>query len=284
MSAPGRLPVVIADDEPAARGTLRRLLERDPEVELVAECGDGIAVLERVRALQPSILFLDVRMPGLDGMRVLEELAPAERPAVVLTTAFDRYAVEAFEREAVDYLLKPFGDERFLQALERAKARVRGGERRPVAGALERLVRTPRPEDHGTDAPAEEGAYAQRLAIHRQGSVEVVEVARLVRVEAADQYVLLHVPGASHLMRCSLGELEGRLDPARFLRLHRSALVALPEIVRLESQPGGTGRALLRDGTWVPVSRSRLSTVRRRLGGAGPWDPPGRNASEEGPR
>ena len=234
--------IVLADDEPVARRTLAELLEADPEVDVKASCANGVEALEAVRAHQPDILFLDIEMPGIDGLRVLEELPKEARPAIVVTTAFDRYAVRAFDEEAVDYLLKPFDDERFRQALQRAKSRVRRRE-----------------------TVASDQDYAERLTIHREGGIEVVAVADLRWVQAADQYVRLHLGGGEVLMRESMAELERRLDPQRFLRVHRSALVAVDQVVRLESRSRG-GRLLLQDGSWVPVSRSRIPQVRKRLG------------------
>ena len=199
-----------------------------------------------MREQRPDLLFLDVQMPGMSGLEVLEQLPGEERPAVVLTTAFDQYAVRAFEEDVVDYLLKPFDRGRFEQALERVR---------------ERLSR--RAEEAGSGEDGE--PYPAHLRISRQGSVELIDVAQLHWVESADQYVLLHTEEGDHLMRESMAEMERRLDPARFLRVHRSALVALERIERLESRPGRAGRVLLRGGVWVPVSRVGMPKVRRRL-------------------
>lgn len=237
------LRVVVVDDEPMARRALRALLVAEEGVELVAECANGREALAVVRTARPDLLFLDVEMPGMSGLEMLAELAPAERPAVVFTTAFAEYAVDAFEFEALDYLKKPFDDERFGEALRRARERLRG------AGST-------------GDAPA----LADRISIHREGRLELVEVSRLEWVEAADQYVRLHTDEGEHLMRESMGQLEKRLDPQRFLRVHRSAIVAVERIRRLESRGGGVGRVLLASGQWVPVSRSRFPVVRRALG------------------
>lgn len=241
------LRVLLADDEPMARATLRRLLARDEEVELVGEARHGREAVELVRQLRPDLLLLDVQMPELDGFDVLAELGDEVPPAVVFSTAYDQYAVAAFEVEAVDYLLKPFDDQRFAEALARGKQRARaaagggGGEGRE---ALRRLV------------------------IQHQGRVDLLDVAGLDWVEAADQYVRLHArDGAEHLMRVSMARLEQELEPHGFLRVHRSALVRLTRVAHLERSSGGTGEIQLNDaaGTRLPVSRNRMAELRRRL-------------------
>ena len=241
MSATDILRVVVAEDEPLARATLRKLLGADPEVELVAECSDGVEALETVRREQPDLLFLDVQMPGMSGLDVLEQLGDP-RPTVVFTTAFDQYAVKAFEEQAVDYLLKPFDDERFRLALARAKDRVRDQVHPPG------------------------GEFPARISIHREGHIQLVEISDVLWVQAADQYVKLHTVNGEVLMRGSMSEVERSLDPSRFARVHRSAIVALDRVARLESGTSGNGRALLKDGSWVPVSRSRIPEVRKLLG------------------
>ena len=261
----GRIRVVLVDDEPLARATLRKLLAADPEVELVAECAHGEEAVEAVRAHRPDLVFLDVQMPGMDGFEVIEDLASEPLPLVVFVTAYDRYALRAFEVHAVDYLLKPFDDERFAQALERAKERLRRDAVIDLGRRLADLVSEVGdrlPETHG------EGGLRkplQRLAIHREGRVDVVEVEEVVWIEAADQYVKLHTEDDVHLMRESMTRLEQSLDPDRFLRVHRSAIVALERVRSLESA-GGTGRIRVGADTWLPVSRSRLAELRRRLG------------------
>jgi two-component system LytT family response regulator len=256
------LRVILADDEPLGRASVRTLLARDPEVELVAECANGMEVVEAVRTHAPQILLLDIQMPGMDGFEVLDALEAAELPVIVFITAFDRYAVEAFDRSAADYVLKPFDDERFERALARAKERA-------VADASERESAVSRiVESYGATLPArqeEEGGPVARLTIHREGRIDVVETEDLLWVEAADQYVELHTRQGVQLMRESMSHLERVLDPARFLRIHRSALVALTEVRSLERFPGGTGRVRLAGGTTLPVSRSRYRSLKERL-------------------
>lgn len=261
--APSILRVVIVDDEPRARASLRKLLEADCEVELVGECANGREAVEAARAHAPDLMFLDVQMPGMTGLQVLEELVGDERPAVIFTTAYDQYALEAFDEHAVDYLLKPFDDERFLRALTRAKERIRSEALANVGRKVADIVASMgRSALESEDRPA----YAERLSVHREGAIELIEVTDIEWIEAADQYIRLHTRDSERLMRQAMGELEKILDPARFVRTHRSAIVALEAIVRLESQSGGTGRVLLRGGSWVPVSRSRIPAIRRLLG------------------
>ena len=235
--------VLIVDDEPMGRATLRELLSSADDFAVVGECRDGREALAAVRATGPDLLFLDVEMPGMGGFDLLAELAPRERPAVVFTTAYGEYALDAFEVEAIDYLLKPFDDERFEETLRRVRERL----------------------SQRTEARADPSPPADRITIHREGRIDLVDVASVEWIEAADQYVRLHTTDGEELMRESMSQLERRLDPERFLRVHRSAIVALDRVRRLESRGGGVGRLMLASGRWVPVSRSRFSLVRRRL-------------------
>jgi two-component system LytT family response regulator len=243
-----RLRVLLVDDEPMARAGLRRLVASDGELELVGECANGVEALAFLEERGADLVLLDVDMPGMDGFELLEALTAERRPAIVFTTAYDRFALRAFDVHAVDYLLKPFDDERFEQAVERVKERLRGGT----------------PEAPQGDEPPEEPL--ERFVIHREGHVEVIDPGDVEWIEAADQYVRLHAADGEHLMRESMARLEQRLDPGRFLRVHRSAIVALDRVRRLETRAGGAGRLLLAGGAWVPVSRSRVAAVRRRLG------------------
>ena len=261
-----QLRVVVVDDEPLARAALRELLSSDGDVELVRECSNGDEALEALRSLRPDVVFLDVQMPGRSGFEVLESLQEEERPVVVFTTAYDRYALDAFDLHAVDYLLKPFDDDRFRLALMRAKDRSRTEAVLGAGRQLADLLGAVRGKTGGSVTGPGPDVPLTRLTIHREGGLEVVEADMVDWIEAADQYVCLHTAEGEHLMRESMSQLESRLDPARFMRVHRSAIVALDRVRRLETQGGGAGRVLLKDGTWVPVSRSRIASVRRQLG------------------
>ena len=236
-----------ARDDPPRR---RSWISADPTLELVAECADGDeASASGVSSRRPPIL--DVRMPGASGLEVVAALPEDSRPLVVFATAFDDHAVDAFELHAVDYLLKPFDDERFRKALERARAR--WNEEGPAAGRerLEGVL-----QDRGED----------RIVVPREGSMTLVPFDEIEWVEAADQYVRLHcVDGRHELMRASMGQLEKRLGGGTFLRVHRSAIVRVDRVIELTSATSGTGLIRLKGGAEVPVSRTRLALVRRTL-------------------
>jgi two-component system, LytTR family, response regulator len=265
-----RMRTVICDDEPLARSTLRRLVADDPELELVAECSSGKEALAAVKAHAPDLLLLDVQMPGMDGFQVVEALqngnghaASAVMPLVLFATAYDRFALKAFDVHAVDYLLKPFDDERFRDAIERAKSHRKLERVAKLSSQLSALLDTMR---GALAVPSSSGRYLDRLSITHTGTTQVVGVADIVWIEAADQYVLIHtVGGTEHLMRESIAYLESRLDPARFVRIHRSAIVALAHIKRFDREPTGIGKVLVGKDTWLPVSRTRTALLRARL-------------------
>lgn len=262
-----RFRCIVVDDEPLARSTLAKLVGEDPELELVAQCANGLAAVESVRSQAPDIVVLDVQMPGLDGFGVVEALKDAASPPLyVFATAYDRFALKAFAVHAVDYLLKPFDDERFREAMERAKHRRRAAKVAELSTQLTALLGTLRGAMVTQPSPVASSARPERLTITQAGATTLVEVSDIVWVEAADQYVLIHTDKAQHLMRESMAELEERLDPARFVRIHRSAIVALPHVRRFEREPAGTGRVLVGTDTWLPVSRTRTALLRERLG------------------
>jgi two-component system LytT family response regulator len=249
---------VVVDDEPLARAALRLALDADPGIEVVGECVDGVDAAARLPALAPDALFLDVRMPGLDGFEVLRRtgLAP---PALILVTAHDDYALRAFDAQAIDYLLKPFDDDRLAQAIARAKAQVRRHRAGDLADRLAALLGSP------AAAPA-----GDRLALREGGRVRFVAQADIDWIQAQDYYVEIHAGGQAHLVRDSLRDLAGRLDPARFVRIHRSVVVNVARIAELRSLDAGEGVAVLGDGTELRISRSRRAEVYARLGVAPP--------------
>lgn len=236
----GRIRAVVVDDEPLARSSLKVLLRRDPEIELVSECGSGMEALREIRGKKPELVFLDVQMPECDGFDVLEQLGNDLPPALVFVTAYDQYALRAFEAGALDYLLKPFDNVRFGRALERAKERI----------AL------------GKDAPRK----IERLAIKNAGEILFLKIAEIDWIEAADYYVCLHVGPRTHLLRRSMNEVEEELEPGAFCRIHRSAIVNLERVRRLEvSEEGGTD-VVLGDGTRLRLSRRYRKQLQGRLG------------------
>lgn len=229
------MKVLIVDDEPLARGVVRSLVERDPELSVVGECS-GVDAVEAIERGRPDILFLDIQMPEVDGFDVLERAGANSVPAVVFVTAYDQYALRAFDVQALDYLLKPFDDARFYAALLRAKEKAR--------------LRTP---------------YVRRFLVRTRGKVVLVNVDDVDWIEAADYYVSLHAHGRSHLLRETMQELEARLDPSRFVRVHRSAIVNIDRVQELHPLFRGDSVLLLRDGTQLRLSRSRREEFERRL-------------------
>ncbi len=256
MSEAKELRVVVVDDEPLGRATLRGLLSGDPEVVLVEECANGAEAVEAVRSQSPDVMFLDVQMPGMTGFDVIEALSEEELPIVVFVTAYDQYALKAFDVNAVDYLLKPFDDERFESALARAKERARGAS---LAEMNEQLANAMQMISSGGDREP------QRISIRSEGRVQLVDVDDITWIESADQYVQIHTAEKVYLMRESMAALERLLDPERFLRIHRSAIVAVAQIQLMESLPGGGARLKIDAETWIPVARSRVAGVRARL-------------------
>ena len=235
----GKIQAMVVDDEPLARSSLRVLLGRDPEIELVSECGSGKEALREIRARRPELVFLDVQMPECDGFDVLEQLGKDLPPALVFVTAYDQYALRAFEAGALDYLLKPFDNARFARAMERAKERI----------ALK-------------DAPRK----IERLAIKNAGEMLFLKISEIDWIEAADYYVCLHAGARTHLLRRSMNEVEEELGTGAFCRIHRSAIVNLERVRRLEvSEEGGTD-VVLGNGTRLRLSRRYKRQLQGRLG------------------
>jgi two-component system, LytTR family, response regulator len=236
---------LIVDDEPLARQRLRRLLQDEPDVEIVGEAGDGGDAVATIRALKPDLVFLDVHMPVLDGFGVLEAIGVEAMPAVIFVTAYDRYALRAFEYHALDYLLKPFDRERFRKALERARAHLGRSPSRDEAQQLLGAVEEFRSE----------GKILERLVIKSAGRVFFLRVEEIDWIEAAGNYVRLHVGKETHLLRDTMSSLETRLDPRKFLRIHRSTMVNIERIQELQPLFHGDYVVILRDGTQLNMSR-----------------------------
>ena len=241
--------VLVVDDEPLARALVRVLLEREGGTRLVGECGGGEAE-EEVRRTRPDILFLDVQMPDVDGFEVLERLGPDRPPVVVFVTAYDRYAVRAFEVHAVDYLLKPVDAGRFAEALRHARARLAGRGRENGDAGLDALLQA-------------RGRYPSRLLVPARGRTLVVEVAAIDWIEATDYYASIHAGAQTHLLRETMAELERVLDPARFFRVHRSAIVNLERVREIRPLFRGDSDLLLTTGARVRLSRTRRAKFQR---------------------
>jgi two-component system LytT family response regulator len=244
------LKAVLVDDEELARGYLRELLAAHPEIVVAAECANGFEAVKAIAETIPDLLFLDVQMPKLDGFEVLELIEPSQAPVVIFVTAYDQYAMRAFDAHAVDYLLKPFSAQRFERALERALARL--GERR----VLPEIAPEVRPS----------GERPQRMVVKDGTRVHVIPIGRLDYVAAQDDYVALHSEGKSYLKQQPIAAVEALLDPASFVRIHRSAIVNLERVARIEPYGKESRIAILTDGTRLPVSRSGYARLLEAMG------------------
>lgn len=238
--SPIKIRTVIVDDEPLARSNLSVLLRLDPEIEIVSECGSGVDAPREIRVAKPDLLFLDVQMPECDGFDVLELLGTDVPAAIIFVTAYDQYALRAFEAGALDYLLKPFDNARFDRALSRAKEKIAQGK-----GSPKKL---------------------QRLTIKSAGQVAFVSLSEIDWIEAADYYAALHVGEKTHLLRRSMAELEQDLDPATFCRIHRSTIVNLDRVRGLKLSEDGDYQVLLENGTNLRMSRRYRKQLQSRLG------------------
>jgi len=255
VTAPGLVRTLLADDEAMARDTLRRLLSADPEVLLVGEAGSGAEAAAAIRRLSPDLVFLDVQMPEGTGLEVAAALSGAEPPRVVFVTAFAEHALPAFDLCAVDYLLKPFDDERFARALLRAKRAVREREALDLARRLGALA-------GGPAGPAP----LSRIAVREGSEVRLVPVEEIDWIGAQDYYAELHTGPKSYLLRQPLRSLEERLDPRVFARVHRSAIVNVTRVRALEPASHGEWNLVLRDGSRLRLSRSHRSALGALLG------------------
>lgn len=244
-----RIRAVVVDDEALSRALILEYLAEHPDVEAVGECANGFEAVRAITELEPDLLFLDVQMPKLDGFEVLELVGGDVD--VIFVTAYDSFALRAFEVHAVDYLLKPFSAERFAEALDEARGRMAGAERVPVS----RVVATAR-------AP---GVHLERVLVRSGAKVEVIPVGRIDYVRARDDYVGFMVGGRELLKQQTLGDLEGRLDPGRFVRIHRSCILNLDRLARLDLATRHSHVAVLRDGTELPVSRSGYARLNELL-------------------
>ena len=244
-----KIRTLIVDDEALARARVRRFLTAEPDIEILGECRNGREAVAAIRKLQPDLVFLDIQMPQLDGFATLAALDPAHLPAVVFVTAYDQYAIQAFAVHALDYLLKPFHHERFRQSLAHARKQLQrddGGGLREVDNRLLALL-------EGLQAPPK---FAERLVIKATGRVYFLKTADIDWIEACGNYVTLHTGAETHLLRETLSHLESRLDPARFLRIHRSRLVNLDCIKELTPLFNGDYAVVLRSGAQMTLSRT----------------------------
>jgi len=235
---------LIVDDVPLARERVREYLKDESDIEIVGEAANGADALRLIASLAPDLVFLDVQLPDFDGLQIAKRLPEGKRPVIVYLTAHDDRAIQAFEVHALDYLLKPFDRERFARALNRARAQLRG-----------------------TAAPAD---YLRRLAVKEKDRTDVVDTASVDYIDVAGHYLCVHVGKSVHLIRGSLSDLEARLDPARFARVHRSAIVQLDRVKALAPRRNGDCDLLLKDGGKLLMSRTYADNLRARLGLSAP--------------
>jgi two-component system LytT family response regulator len=279
VSAHGRtLRVLVADDEPLARARLEDLLRQQPNVELVGAAADGDEAADAIERLRPDLVFLDVQMPGKTGVEVVRAVGAERMPATVFVTAYDQFALQAFELAAVDYLLKPFDDERFEQAFARARRLVELSEVGKLTGRLLTLLQggaVPASfggagEDAGAPVPEparpERPAPIERIAVEMRGQVRVVPVTEIEYITASGPYAEIHTSERGYIIRERMQALEDRLDPARFLRIHRSVIVRLDLIDALLRGGGGDYAVRLKNGVKLKVSRTRVEELERRMG------------------
>jgi two-component system LytT family response regulator len=243
--------VLIVDDEPLARAGMRMLLEEEPAITSIAEARNGAEAVEMVRAKRPDLLLLDVQMPQMDGFGVLKELGAEQIPPVIFVTAHDKYAIQAFEVNAIDYLLKPATRERFQQALARVRERVntQGLDNQHVLSLLQQLSAPPK--------------YIARVALRSAGKITFVNIEDMLYVQAAENYVQLHLKASRHLLHVPIATLEASLDPELFLRIHRSLIVNVRHIHELETGPHGEYIVVLNGGTKLQSSRSYHEKIKR---------------------
>ncbi len=250
------LCVLVADDEAPARQRIIDLLRRDPQVASIVEASDGLAAVELIENRRPDLVFLDVQMPERTGLDVIAEIGAERMPFTVFVTAYDEHAIRAFEANALDYLLKPFSDERFEMTMARVSVRM---DERSVHEFGRRVLRMVSSAPAG-DLPLD------RLVVKSGGSTRFIRVADIDWIEAAGVYANLHIGGREVLYRAALNELEAKLDPVRFVRIHRSAIVNMESIQHLEPISHGEFEVVLKDGSRPKISRTYRSQLEKRLG------------------
>jgi two-component system LytT family response regulator len=256
MTNPKRIRALVIDDEPLARGMIREMLANDTDVEIVGECSNGREAIESIDALNPDLLFLDIQMPELGGFEVLESIESDRAPYIIFVTAFDQFAVRAFEVHALDYLLKPFDRERFDAAWQRAKAVINQDrfEQRDerILALLEELKAEQR--------------YIERLVVKVGGRVFFLDVDNIACIEAEGNYVRVHNGTKSYLIRGTISGLESQLDPKKFLRIHRSAIVKLDKIKELQPWFHGEYHVILETGQKLTLSRNYRANLQEAIG------------------
>ena len=243
--------VLIVDDEPVARRGMRRYLEERTRACIVGECAHGQEAVTAIEALAPDLVFLDIQMPEVDGFEVIEQVGARQMPAVIFVTAYDQYALQAFEAHALDYLLKPIDPERLRQAYERAADRIRRDQAASLNDQLQNVLRYMEAQQQAQTPPADD----TRLVVKDHGRIYFLDVLDIQWIEAAGNYVFLHVEGNKHLLRETMTALENRLRPYQYIRINRSILINLRFVKELRQRQKGRYLVLLKDGTQLTSSR-----------------------------
>jgi two-component system LytT family response regulator len=257
-----KIKTLIVDDEPLARRNLRLLLEQDPQIEIIGECRNGKEAVKAIETSRPDLIFLDIQMPEMDGFDVVEQVGTELLQAIVFVTAFDQYALKAFEVHALDYLLKPYDDVRFQQALQRAKSQI---ETREITKVSKRLIALLEERESRKEAASHARPYLTRLMIKLANRVVLLKVDDIDWIEADGNYAKLHVGNKAHLLREKMLDLEAQLDPQKFVRIHRSIIVNLERIKELHPHFNGDYIVVLEDGRQLKLSRSRRENLEARL-------------------
>ncbi|HVL68704.1 MAG TPA: LytTR family DNA-binding domain-containing protein [Vicinamibacterales bacterium] len=250
-----KIRTIVVDDEPLARERLTSLLAGEKDIELVAQCRDGEEAVAAIERHTPDLVFLDVQMPGLNGFQVIETIGSERMPLVVFVTAYDQHALKAFQVRALDYLLKPFDSERFQEALQRARTQIQREETGDIGRRLLALVKDLRRDQPKTD----------RLVVKSGGRIFFLRTDEIDWIEAAGNYVRLHVGTSSHLLRETMNAIEARLDPEKFFRIHRSRIVNMERIQEMQPWLNGEYAVVLRTGTRLTLSRGYREKLQERL-------------------
>ena len=257
-----KIRTLIVDDEPLARRNLRLLLERDPQIEIIDECRNGREAVQAVNKLSPDLIFLDIQMPEMDGFDVLASVGAEQIHAIIFVTAFDQYALKAFEVHALDYLLKPFDDARFQKALEQAKSQI---EQRALNKISRKLLALLEERESKREQRAPRKSYLTRLMVKLASRVVLLKVNEIDWIEADGNYAKLHIGKKSHLLREKMHDLEAQLNPQKFVRIHRSIIVNLDRIKEMHPHFNGDYIVVLEDGVQLKLSRSRREHLETRL-------------------
>jgi two-component system, LytTR family, response regulator len=262
----GKIKVLVVDDEPLARDKIRGMLKGKEDFEIVGEAGNGKEAVKEIQKLDPDLLFLDVQMPEMDGFQVLQTIGANRVPNVVFVTAYDRYALQAFEVYALDYLLKPFDRERFEKALARARTQLDQEKRKDLTQGLQALMEELSRVRQGGVLAAPGPKFLERLAIKASGRIFFLRTQDIDYIESEGNYIRVHAGKESHLIREAMSVLETQLDPKKFLRIHRCTIVNVDRIQELQPWFHGEYRVILRNGVQLTLSRSYREKLREFLG------------------